>query len=150
MCGMKDPDNIKAIGALIPDYMGFIFYGPSPRFVGSELDPALLSDLVANKVGVFVNEEIDEVLKTAGVYGLQVIQLHGNESPEYCRSIKENGLEVIKAIPVKDRDDLVITSNYTDCVDFFLFDTRGKVYGGSGKKFDWGVLNEYRNATNTL
>lgn len=145
VCGMREEKNIKGIAALMPDYMGFIFYKPSPRYAGDMLNRDVLDSIDSNiiKVGVFVNEERASLLETVRRYGLDMVQLHGDESPEYCRSLKEEGLGVIKAFfPGGDKDP-AITGSYNDC-DYHLFDNRGSGWGGSGKSFDWELLKGYR------
>lgn len=144
VCGMREKENIKAIAALMPDYMGFIFYKKSPRYAGGYLDREVLDSLDSSiiKVGVFVNEDRNILLETVRHYGLDMVQLHGDETPEYCRSLKEEGLGVIKAFfPDSDKDP-GITDSYSDC-DYFLFDNRGSGWGGSGKMFNWDLLKGY-------
>lgn len=145
VCGMREKENIKAIAALMPDYMGFIFYKKSPRYAGDMLDREVLDSLDSRivKVGVFVNEDRNIVLETVRRYGLDMVQLHGDESPEYCRSLKEEGLGVIKVFFPGDDRDPGITDSYYDC-DFFLLDNRGRGWGGSGKRFNWDLLKGYR------
>jgi phosphoribosylanthranilate isomerase len=147
VCGMRDPQNIEALTALAPDYMGFIFYEKSRRFVGG-MDPALVQTLPASikPTGVFVNEALDEVLHIARQYKLAALQLHGAESPEYCQLIKEQltSIEVIKAFGVDDSFNFYLLNNYQGLVDYFLFDTQSTAHGGSGKTFDWAVLRQYQ------
>ncbi len=145
VCGMREKENIKAIAALMPDYMGFIFYKKSPRYAGDMLDREVLDSLDSRivKVGVFVNEDRNIVLETVRRYGLDMVQLHGDESPEYCRPLKEEGLGVIKVFFPGDDRDPGITDSYYDC-DFFLLDNRGRGRGGSGKRFNWDLLKGYR------
>lgn len=135
ICGMRDEANIQAVGDLHPDYMGFIFYDKSPRYVGKDFKVPN----VPNAVGVFVNESNDRILET----GVKIVQLHGNESPERCASLKSKGLTVIKAFSIDDDFDFEKTKPYSDVTDYFLFDTKGKYYGGNAYPFDWNKLNEY-------
>ena len=147
VCGMKYPDNVKAVAELFPDYMGFIFYKPSKRYCGDTLSPELVRSLPSSiiKTGVFVDEKEEEVLNIAKTYDLQAIQLHGHESPEYCLSIRDTGLQVIKAFHIDEKFDLATLEPYNRVADFFLFDTKTDLYGGSGKSFDWDLLKEYDN-----
>ncbi len=147
VCGMRDPRNIEALTALEPDYMGFIFYGKSKRFVG-DMDPVLVRSLPASikPTGVFVNETLEEVLRIARQYKLTALQLHGAESPEYCQLIKDQlpNIEVIKAFGVDENFNFDLLNNYQGLVDYFLFDTQTTEHGGSGKTFDWAVLKQYQ------
>ncbi|MGI9542060.1 MAG: phosphoribosylanthranilate isomerase [Cyclobacteriaceae bacterium] len=145
VCGMKNPENIRQVAALGPDYMGFIFYPPSPRYVGEGLDKDLLLGLSPSvkKVGVFVNYNIDEIQRLTESYQLDLIQLHGDEAPDQCSKIKDLGLDVIKAFRLDEQFDFTELSSYTSSVDYFLFDSPGKYYGGNSTTFDWGLLNRY-------
>lgn len=143
VCGMRDHHNIEQLVKLNPDYMGFIFYPPSPRFVGVNYQmPFNLIPSQIKKTGVFVNENIEKVLDFAKKYQLEAVQLHGSESVELCRKLKINGLEIIKVFPVSEDFDFSLLSEYTDTVDYFLFDTKTKKYGGSGNRFNWDLLKE--------
>jgi phosphoribosylanthranilate isomerase len=144
ICGMQQPENIKAVAAFHPDYMGFIFYPKSPRFAGY-LDPAIVK-LLPNticKVGVFVNENTENILATAFKYHLNAIQLHGEESPAICEAIRKEGLEVIKAFSVATSADLQATALYQYSCDFLLFDTKTPLFGGSGQQYNWNILQSY-------
>jgi phosphoribosylanthranilate isomerase len=145
VCGMKWADNLQAVAALQPDYLGFIFYEKSPRYMKQTLAPEALAQLPATikKVGVFVNAERDEILALARQYQLQAVQLHGDESPELCRQLQQQGLEVIKAIRVGEQLDLQQLAPYEHAVDFFLFDTLGRQWGGNGEAFNWQLLKDY-------
>lgn len=142
VCGMRDPKNIREVLAVQPDYMGFIFYPGSRRYVGSKFKIASFPSS-CKKVGVFVNEPLDSILRPAQKYKLAGIQLHGEESPELCRSVKAEGYEVIKAIHVHSNTDFSETTSYEEVVNYFLFDTATGNYGGSGKTFDWRSLGRY-------
>ena len=146
VCGMRDPGNIVALNVLAPDYMGFIFYGKSKRFVG-DMDPALVQMLPAGikATGVFVNENLEEVLRIARAYQLKALQLHGSESPEYCMYLKSQltDIEVIKAFGVNDDFSFDLLGKYQGVVNYFLFDTQTAEHGGSGKTFNWAVLKQY-------
>lgn len=147
VCGMKFAANIAAVAGLHPDYLGFIFYDKSPRFI-SEVSAELIKYIPSEikTVGVFVDEDLEVVKKKVNQFQLKAVQLHGNESPEYCAALKNtyNGLEVIKAFGVDEAFDFALLDNYAGVVDYFLFDTKTKAHGGSGKTFDWTILNGYK------
>ena len=145
---MRDAENISELIKLKPDYMGFIFYEKSKRFVSNFPEIEIPSEI--KKVGVFVNETIDEVIEIAEEYELGAIQLHGNESPEYCEELKVlmiRDVEIFKAFSVDDSFDFSITEAYQKMCDYLLFDTKGKEYGGNGVKFNWQVLDSYKGET---
>lgn len=146
VCGMKFAANIAAVAGLQPDYLGFIFYEKSPRFisdVSAELIKYIPSEI--KTVGVFVDENLEIVKKKVNLYQFKAVQLHGSESPEYCAELKAtfNKLELIKAFGVDEDFDFSTLNAYENVVDFFLFDTKTKAHGGSGKTFDWRILNNY-------
>ncbi len=142
VCGMRDPQNLEQVCALAPEFVGFIFYAGSKRFVGSNPDPALF-DIPGEgikKVGVFVDEELSRIRSAIGTYDLQAVQLHGGESPAYCRDLSGEQVEVIKVLdPGVPRSEL---EKYRGVVDLFLFDSAGTGRGGSGLKFDWKLLGD--------
>ena len=138
---MCHQENINAIGQLPIDYMGFIFYDKSPRWVKKKLNLQDLNGIL--KIGVFVNETNDVILRQAVEYDLDMIQLHGNESPEQCVELGRHGLQVIKAFALGNSVDLKQVKAYEHVVDYFLFDTKGKQPGGTGKLFDWSMLKNY-------
>lgn len=141
VCGMTQLQQVEALAALGVDYAGFIFYPPSPRYVGERIGPAELSALKnIKKAGVFVNAPFEEVLRTVADYGLDMVQLHGDETPEYCSRLK-GAAEIVKVFRVTGNEDLSqITAPYASVADAFLFDTKATDYGGTGKKFDWSGL----------
>jgi phosphoribosylanthranilate isomerase len=145
VCGMTDPLNVGEIVLAKPDFIGFIFFSGSPRYVGQEPDMKLFSSLSSGIIsaGVFLNENNKKILDISERYRLDVIQLHGNESPETCLQLKSEGLIVIKAFNIDAGFSFDIITRYKKACDFFLFDTKGNKAGGSGKKFDWGKLEEY-------
>jgi phosphoribosylanthranilate isomerase len=145
VCGMRDSANIESLAALKPDFMGFIFYDKSPRFVGNDLDAELLNSLPKEikKVGVFANSSLDYVLQNVRKYGLNYVQLHGNEMPDYCKSLRLKGVNIIKAFRVDNSFVFSMLNNYKPHVDFFLFDTKGEQMGGNGIPFDWELLKKY-------
>lgn len=145
VCGMLHPENISAVAKLRPDYLGFIFYNKSPRYAAS-LDPSSLPPDI-RRVGVFVDTSTKQILPTAERYGLQTLQLHGNESPETCSKLQAAGYEVIKVFSVEREADLMKTVFYENTCDLFLFDTRTPGHGGSGRQFDWKVLSAYIGKT---
>lgn len=142
VCGMREAENIREAEALGIDWMGFIFWPKSSRYVAER--PTYLPTR-CKRVGVFVDEQIEQVRQIAEDYALDIIQLHGNESPEYARTLA--GHTLIKAFNIATADDLSQTRPYEGLVDLFLFDTKGRAVGGNGEKFDWTVLNAYQGAT---
>lgn len=145
VCGMRDRGNIADIAATGPDFMGFIFYSKSSRYVGTEplVDGNITVPPSIKKVGVFVDEMPEKVIEICQRYQLQVAQLHGNESPRYCRQIQDAGLMVFKAFAVDESFNFRQLEDYQTCCSFFLFDTKGKLPGGTGHKFDWQLLESY-------
>jgi phosphoribosylanthranilate isomerase len=140
VCGMRDPANIDAVTALQHDYMGFIFYPQSPRYIG-ETEKNLSKNIV--KTGVFVNESIDKVHEVINKHDLDAVQLHGAESPEFCSTFQDR-VKVIKAFGVDKDFDFHQLQQYTGSVDYFLFDTKTAKHGGSGQSFDWSLLELYK------
>jgi phosphoribosylanthranilate isomerase len=147
VCGMRDSDNIRDLLALAPDFMGFIFYDKSLRFVGEELDAELLKSFPRStkKVGVFVNASPDYILRSVKKYDLQYVQLHGTETPDFCRNLRNRGISVIKAFSVDETFNFSMLNNYKPSCDFFLFDAKGDQFGGNGISFDWSLMNRYDN-----
>jgi len=146
VCGMRDPVNITGVVAANPDFLGFIFYPKSKRFVGFKPSPEVLAVVpdAVKKVGVFVNENLENVLQVSAGWDLDAVQLHGNESPEICNHLKHNGLIVIKAFSIDESFDFDTLKEYCDCCDYFLFDTKGPLHGGTGQKFNWQLLSKYQ------
>jgi phosphoribosylanthranilate isomerase len=143
ICGMRDAANITEAASLHPDMMGFIFYPGSRRYVGdNNIIPEGFPQQI-EKVGVFVNSPIDEVLSTLKRTGLNTAQLHGNETPDDCRFIKEQGFKVMKAFGIHDTFNWKIPEPYVAVTDCFVFDTKTKLHGGSGQKFNWKLLETY-------
>ena len=143
ICGLKDTENIKAVAALNPDFMGFIFYGPSPRFAVDVNDEALKAiPASVFKTAVFVNEDEDTVNELIARYNFDAVQLHGDETPDFCASF-QNKVKVIKAFGLNNFnfDQL---NDYVNKVDFFLFDAKTDIHGGSGKTFDWTEIDNYK------
>ena len=140
---MRNSANIKALLKLKPDYIGFIFYDKSSRFV--DVMPNITPEASVKKVGVFVNAGERTINKKRIRFGLDILQLHGDESPELCFLLKQSGAQVMKVFRVDENFDFRQTYRYQDCCDYFLFDTQSKAFGGSGKKFDWTLLKHYNN-----
>jgi phosphoribosylanthranilate isomerase len=143
VCGMRDAANIAAVGALKPDYMGFIFYRNSKRFVGDDFEIPVMLPSGIKRVGVFVNESTKTICSLATRHGLDFIQLHGGESVLQCEELRDEGLKIIKAFGVEAGTDLENLIPFRNKVDFFLFDAKSKEFGGTGKTFDWDVLARY-------
>ena len=138
ICGLRD--NFEEVLALKPDFVGMIFYPKSPRYVGDCQDERLKRRLTdTKKVGVFVNADYETIIKAAGEYNLDAIQLHGGETPQLCEFLRQDFI-VIKAFSIATADDLAKLEAYEGVVDYFLFDTKTPGYGGSGQKFDWQIL----------
>ncbi len=144
---MKHSENIIQLIDIQPDYIGFIFYPKSKRYMADSLDPIFLNAIPKEikKVGVFVNETIEEIRNSAEKFQLDFIQLHGDESPEFCNALQVNGLKTIKAFQLHWDFDFKQLKNYTQSCEYFLFDTQTPFYGGSGHKFDWQILEKYDN-----
>ena len=142
ICGLKFESNILGLSKLEPDYMGFIFWEKSKRLViGSTPN---LSQTKIKKTGVFVNADFEKIKDKVRVHKLKAIQLHGLESPDFCKKIKNLGVEIIKAFSVDENFNFNILEKYELCSDYFLFDTKGKSPGGNGISFDWEILRNYK------
>jgi len=146
ICGLKIPTNISELATLNIDMMGFIFYEKSPRFVGEHIDKSFMQSIPKSirKVGVFVDEDEKIVFQKIEDYGLDVVQLHGNESVSYCEKLKAKNISIIKAFQVDDAFDFSQLAPYQKNCDYFLFDTKGKEKGGNGISFNWNVLSNYQ------
>ncbi|MCB0475819.1 MAG: phosphoribosylanthranilate isomerase, partial [Flavobacteriaceae bacterium] len=158
ICGMKYPKNIQSVAKLQADYLGFIFYDKSPRFFEGDI-PEISKDI--KRTGVFVDAPVENVLEKVKEYNLQAVQLHGQESPDYCNELSNNlsflhppcqeqdeagrqeSVEIIKAFSIKNRFDFEVLEPYEEVCDYYLFDTKGKLPGGNGYTFDWSVLKNY-------
>lgn len=137
---MRDSENIRAIEQTKADLMGFIFHPKSPRFVAS------LPEYMPKKqkrVGVFVNASLEQILAKAQKFLLEYIQLHGDEPPAFCSELKNRGLKVIRALRIANADDIIRAESY-NMADLMIFDTKTELYGGSGKKFNWQLLENYK------
>lgn len=145
ICGMKFPNNILEICTLNPDYIGFIFWDKSlRRFEDNEI---IKIPENIKKVGVFVNETIEEILRKVMLFELDAVQLHGQEKPIFCNELKKHNIEVIKAFSVGEGFEFKVLNEYEDNVDYFLFDTKGRLPGGNGITFDWKLLESYKLET---
>ena len=159
VCGMRTPENISALLEIPIDFIGFIFYPQSTRYVGKKgLDKWIGNNTEAfgevKKVGVFVNAEVEEILNSVHDYQLDYIQLHGNESAEYCRELSilwqvssVRKARMIKAFSIDEEFDFSSTEAYAPYCSYFLFDTKGKNPGGNGFTFDWSLLEAYQGVT---
>lgn len=167
VCGMRDADNVRAVAALDIDFLGFIFYPKSPRYAQKAVPETELmtntatasrrNDMVMRKpqrVGVFVDETPQAIIAHIHNDQLDYVQLHGHELPEMIDHLKRavisdnhHSLKVIKAFSISKPDDLLQTKAYEGVADLFLFDTPTESYGGSGKKFDWQMLQAYDGHT---
>ncbi len=144
---MKYAENISELMELPIDMMGLIFYPKSPRYVSQDdLRDCCSSHSSIQRVGVFVNANLSEILDKVKLYRLNMIQLHGNESPDFCKELKEK-VPVIKAFSVAKKEDFEQCEKYEGACSYFLFDTKTPQYGGSGQKFDWQILDAYQGAT---
>ena len=170
VCGMRDADNIRAVAALGIDFLGFIFYPKSPRYTPKAIPEAeLIADTATTaryddiewrkpqRVGVFVDETPQAIIAHIHNDQLDYVQLHGHELPEMIDHLKRavisdnhHSLKVIKAFSISKPDDLLQTKAYEGVADLFLFDTPTESYGGSGKKFDWQMLQAYDGHTSFL
>ena len=142
VCGMKYENNIIDVAEMQPDYLGFIFYENSPRNFTTAIPE--VSDNI-QKIGVFVNAKLDFILDKVEKYNLQGVQLHGDESPEFCASLQEHDLIIIKVFSIKNLFDFSVLEPYEDVCNYFLFDTKGKKRGGTGKTFNWNVFKKYKS-----
>lgn len=148
ICGIKFLYNMKKVAKLKPDYLGFIFYEKSRRCMADTLAPEDLYDLPkrVKKVGVFVDADTAYIQQMAEAYRLNVLQLHGNESPEQCRLLKKKGYQITKVFSIGQEDfNFAQLEPYKAHIDYFLFDTKGKQPGGNGVVFDWSKLRQYDN-----
>jgi len=143
VCGMRDPENVKGLVELQPDFIGFIFYSKSPRYAeGIDKDVLLHIPCRIKKVGVFVNESVLAILEIVERYKLDFVQLHGDEGLQFARKLKSKGVDIIKAFGLRDSVPKV-AEKYESIASYLLFDTSTSDFGGSGKHFDWNILKDY-------
>ena len=142
VCGMREKDNVNAVARLKPDWIGFIFYSDSPRCFLHAQQEADLNALPSSikKVGVFVNQPAEEVIRICHTYSLDYAQLHGDEPIDYCRGLQQERIKIIKAFRIEKAFDFPLAEQYTPFVELFLFDAQGKSYGGNGVTFPWEIL----------
>lgn len=147
VCGMKQPANIRGLAEIGPDLLGLIFYERSPRYVNGLADD-IVAEIPENvhKVGVFVDAKLEYVLARVDRYGLDLVQLHGDERPGFCAAVA-GFVPVIKAFRVDDNFDFAVTVPYEKACDYFLFDAKGQAYGGNGIQFAWNLLDHYEGQT---
>ncbi len=146
VCGITEMKQLQQLDGLDIDFAGLIFYKDSPRYIGDKIDKNALkrADLDIRKVGIFVNPEMIEVLDAIDEYGLDAVQLHGEENPELCEDISTEA-EVIKAFRITEGVDVdKLVASYDSVCDYYLFDTGGlkESIGGTGKQFDWNLLTK--------
>lgn len=141
VCGMTQLDQVEQLPLIGASFAGFVFYPKSPRFVFRYLTSSQIKKVnTINKVGVFVNATHEEVLLMVDECRLQMVQLHGDESPRYCERLADY-VSVVKAFRMSENDSIEwMIKPYMDACDMFMFDTMGVGYGGTGKKFDWNLL----------
>ena len=147
VCGMRDGENIRQVAALGVDWIGMIFWPKSPRNVTA--NPDIKADHIL-RVGVFVDETVQNIATRVADFQLNLVQLHGHESPTFIHDLRQalpSDLRIIKAISVASRHDIAAYKAYEGCVDYFLFDTKCPTVGGSGQQFDWSVLETYEGKT---
>ena len=148
VCGLRSPENIEQISKLNVDFMGFIFFKRSKRFVSNSLNKNNLNKIPSHikKIAVFVNERSEDVLWTLKdyEYSFDYIQCHGDETPDYCKDLRNLGFGIIKAFQIDEEFNFDQLEAYKDAVDYYLFDTSSKHYGGSGQKFNWSLLKKYK------
>lgn len=146
ICGITEMKQLQQLDGLDIDFAGLIFYPESPRYVGDKLNKKEVkkADFDLKKVGVFVNPEMIDVLDAIDDYGLEVVQLHGDESPEMCEDLSSE-VEVIKAFRITGNEDIdKLVAPYDAVCDYYLFDTGGlkESFGGTGQQFDWNILSK--------
>lgn len=147
VCGLKLNEDLALVANSGADFVGFIFYPSSSRYAAGSIDPQMLELLERTRpnlkrVGVFVNEDEDEVRRTAEQFHFNALQFHGEESDDYCALFRD-AFTVIKAFPIQTESDFEKCERYAESCDYFLFDTSGPLYGGNGFSWDWSLLAKY-------
>ncbi len=145
ICGMKYPENILEVSQLLPDYLGFIFYEKSSRFFDGEI-PEIPKSI--KKVGVFVDATLEDINSKIRKYKLNAVQLHGDEDEIFCMELRgknSNHLQIIKVFSIDDAFEFSELEKFENACDYFLFDTKGKLYGGNGFTFNWQILEKYKS-----
>lgn len=148
ICGMRDPRNIAEVAACGPDYLGFLFYAGSKRFVGTSFDPRCLESLgeKTRRVGVFVDAEASWIVEQVRRYRLDVVQLHGVEDAAFCGRLRDlwgEAARIWKAVGISEHTEWRALSAYVGRIERFLFDTQTQGWGGAGRRFDWSLLANY-------
>jgi phosphoribosylanthranilate isomerase len=146
VCGLRERQNVTAIAALKPQWMGFIFSPVSPRYFNDAREPAMTAEIPKDiyKTGVFVNADEETVLNIYNQHSLDYVQLHGDESVEFCKNLSSKGIKIIKAFSITGEFDFSITEDYASCVSLFLFDAAGELRGGNGVQFNHDLLKDKR------
>lgn len=148
VCGMREPENIRQVADLCPDYIGFIFAPESLRHIGVQFRPGFLEPLRSRikAVGVFVNQSLDVVMSSVRMYVLDAVQLHGDENSIYCATLKQDlpEIQIIKAFALNRKFNFEALGQFEPCCSLFLFDAKGTTRGGTGKTFDWKILERYK------
>lgn len=147
VCGMRDNVNMLEVASCKPDFMGFIFYAASPRYVGTDFVVSSDFPESVKRVGVFVNQQTDAIIIHCSKHQLDFVQLHGHESVDQVEKLKSMGYRVIKVFSIDDNFDFNSVKPFESLVDFFLFDTKGKFYGGNAQRFNWKLLDKYTGKT---
>lgn len=149
VCGLTKPDQIEELISLKIDFLGFIFYEKSPRYVLNHLSFEQISEIPHNgKVGVFVNETMEKIVEISEKANLNFVQLHSDESVDFILNLRQklsNNIQIIKAVRIGNQtaEELQkILKDYSETTDYFLFDTDSTAFGGTGKSFDWNILNQ--------
>ena len=150
VCGLTKLNQIKELVDLEVDFLGFIFYEKSPRYVLNHLSLEQISEINHQaKVGVFVNEDLEKIIEISGQADLNFIQLHGDETEEFISELRQklnSKIAVIKVIRIGNLTENLESKilNLKSKIDYLLFDTDSKAFGGTGKTFDWNFLNEIK------
>lgn len=147
VCGLRDEQNIQDICQLQIQWIGLNFYKPSSRYIATyEKESISKIPNHIKRVGVFVNGDLETIRQIVEQYELDYVQLHGDESVSFCESIS-TFCTVIKVFRIDSEFKMPLTEDYESTVDYFLFDTNSKHFGGSGKKFNWDILSQYTGTT---
>jgi phosphoribosylanthranilate isomerase len=145
VCGLRDLLNIEELLKLKPDFIGFIFYPKSKRYVGAQIphDIQIIIPSSVQKVGVFVDEPFDTLVEKTSSNALDLVQLHGKELPDYCEKLKKLNIRIIKAFGISAGFNFETVKDFEPYCDYYLFDTAADIHGGTGIKFEWKKLDQY-------
>ncbi len=145
VCGLNNPENIEEIVRLKPDFIGFIFYNESKRFISNNLSELFIKQIPREikKVGVFVDKSFENIVKDYHQYDLNYVQLHGNEDHLFCARLFLKGIPIIKAFKIDYGFNFKTVNSYSPFCSYFLFDTKALLPGGNGTKFNWKLLDNY-------